>query len=535
VARGHAEQALRALAAAGHRAEVAAAAADHGGAAEAVIDELLAADPHPAYPLTVRKLPGWAAAGSLPPVRVRGDAGVLPEAAVWHLTTMLSISKPGRPCHGLAEATAACDPTDLAELGWALFDRWQAVGAPAREGWVFDALGLIGDDTTVRRLAPMIRSWPGSGRHARAVAGLDVLAAIGSEVSLTYLDAIARKARFRGLRERASEKLHEVAAAMGLSAEELADRVVPDLGLDATGSTRLDYGPRQFVVGFDERLKPYVTDGDGRRRATLPKPATSDAPELAGVAYARFVGLKKDVRAIAADQIRRLEQAMVTQRRWPAKQFRDIFIGHPLLWHIVCRLVLVRYAQLPDGVAPAGGLRIAEDRTFADVHDEPLPVDDAAIIGIAHPLHLGGGCSAWAELFADYEILQPFAQLGRDCFELSETERPGLRLSRFEGSTVATRRLLGLERFGWRRSEPGDSGHQGWIERPTPCGRSVVLSLDPGIAIGSPDLFPEQTLEEIWVCPAGASHWAQQRTVPFGALDPVTTSEIIKDLRTVTR
>ena len=63
------------------------------------------------------------------------------------------------------------------DFAWALFQRWQAAGYPAKESWALDALALLGDDETVRRLTPMIRAWPGEGGHARAVAGLDVLAA----------------------------------------------------------------------------------------------------------------------------------------------------------------------------------------------------------------------------------------------------------------------------------------------------------------------------------------------------------------------
>jgi Domain of unknown function (DUF4132) len=33
---------------------------------------------------------------------------------------------------------------------------------------------------------------------------------------------------------------------------------------------------------------------------------------------------------------------------------------------------------------------------------------DTATVGIAHPLHLAAAVPAWSQLFADYQILQPF-------------------------------------------------------------------------------------------------------------------------------
>ncbi|MDL4776417.1 DUF4132 domain-containing protein [Actinomadura xylanilytica] len=85
----------------------------------------------------------------------------------------------------------------------------------------------------------------------------------------------------------------------------------------ASGTLTLDYGPRRFVIGFDEMLRPTVADEGGPGRKSLPKPGAKDAPELARAAHKQFAGLRKDVRTVAADQLARFESAMVTGRRWP--------------------------------------------------------------------------------------------------------------------------------------------------------------------------------------------------------------------------
>ncbi|KJS51024.1 hypothetical protein VM98_39430, partial [Streptomyces rubellomurinus subsp. indigoferus] len=87
-----------------------------------------------------------------------------------------------------------------------------------------------------------------------------------------------------------------------------------------------------------------------------------DDAELAPAERKRFAALKKDVRTVAGDQIRRLEDAMVSGRSWTAEEFAQLFVGHPLLWHLVRRLVWLAEA---DGTATA--FRVAEDRTLADV------------------------------------------------------------------------------------------------------------------------------------------------------------------------
>ncbi|WP_433724433.1 WGR and DUF4132 domain-containing protein [Actinoplanes sp. CA-051413] len=532
VPRRQAEEALLALHANGYTEVVRSAAHSYGDAATAAVQTLLETDPLSVLPAKLPAVPAWAVPGLLPPVRLRDGAGALPAEAVTNLVMVLALGRAGTPYAGVDVVRQACEPADLAEFAWGLFQRWQTSGANSKESWVLDTLGVVGDDETVRRLTPVILAWPGEGGHARAVTGVQVLARIGTDVALMHLHGIAQRAKFKGLKAAAGQKMEEVAAGLGLSADQLADRLVPRFGLDDAGSMVLDYGTRQFTVGFDEQLRPYVADTAGKHLKALPKPGARDDAELAPVAYQRFAALKKDVRTVATDQIRRLERAMVTGRRWTGAEFRQLFVAHPLLWHIVRRLV---WAVYDENGQPTGAIRVAEDRSFSDVHDDEVSLADDASVGVAHPLHLGDHRPDWVEVFADYEILQPFAQLGRETFSLTAEEAAGGRLARFEGHTVPTGRVIGLERKGWRRETPQDAGVQGRIELAVGPGQEVVISLEPGIAIGAMDIFPEQTLEMIFVSDGTGGRWnTNQGHVPLGRLDPVTASEIIRDLTELT-
>ena len=48
---------------------------------------------------------------------------------------------------------------------------------------------------------------------------------------------------------------------------------------------------------------------------------------------------------------------------------------------------------------------------------------------------LGETLLAWSEVFADYEILQPFPQLSGPVLSLTEDERTALALTRFENTS----------------------------------------------------------------------------------------------------
>ncbi|MBB4950456.1 putative DNA-binding WGR domain protein [Kitasatospora gansuensis] len=529
-ARRSAEGALRLIVTVHGPDAVRSAATGFGAEAARAVEVLLTADPlEAALPARLPVVGDWADAPLLPQIVLR-SGGAVPVAAARHLVTMLAISRPGAMYPGVDEVRALCAGESLAGFGWALFEQWRLAGMPAKDSWVLRALGWLGDDETVRRLTPVLRNWPGEGAHQRAVDGLDVLADIGSDVALMHLHGIAQRVKFKALKTRAQEKITEVAAGLGLSAEQLADRLVPDFGLDAHGSTVIEYGPRRFTVGFDEQLKPYVLDEDGKRRKDLPAPGAKDDAELAPAERKRFAALKKDVRTVAADQVHRLEVAMVGQRSWTATEFGQLFVGHPLLWHLVRRLV---WLAETDGRAVA--FRVAEDRSYAGVEDETLTLPADALVRLAHPLHLGAELAAWAELFADYEILQPFPQLGRQVHTLTEQEADGARLHRFEGVKVPTVKLLGLQRRGWDRGDPQDAGVERWISRRLGPGRYLVLAPDEGIAVGAIDIFPEQRIETVWLDTTPGDH-RPSRTYPlrFGDLDPVIASELLGDLTELT-
>jgi len=530
--RSAAEAALRLLDQWGHRDAIRAGAQGHGPEVVEAIEAVLAVDPLQLLPARLPALPAWLDLAHLPQVLLPDRSAALPVAAVGHICTMFAISRPDDVYAGIDVVRDAVDPHSLAEMAWGLFERWRGAAFPIKDGWVLRALGLVGDDETVRRLAPLIRAWPGEGGNARAVAGLDVLSEIGSHVALMHLHGIAQRAKFTGLKTKARAKMAAVADNLGLTADQLADRLVPDFGLDDQRSLLLDYGNRRFRVGFDEQLKPTVADEDGVRRKVLPKPGAKDDPALGHAAYARFSGLKKDVKTVAADQIRRFEHAMVAGRRWTAAEQRALFVEHPLLWHLARRLVWGVFGPREE---PLGSFRVTEDRSLAGSDDAEIAVPDQTVVGIAHPLHLGDALGAWSDVFADYEILQPFDQLGREVLRLTDAERAAKRLDRFVGAKVPIGRVLGLSHRGWERGMPQDAGIQVETYKPVAGGRAVVIDLDPGIIAGDAMEWAEQTIAGVWLNDGPADWGNAKGNLSFGLLDPITASEALRDIESLCR
>ncbi|MFD7734487.1 DUF4132 domain-containing protein [Kitasatospora phosalacinea] len=528
-ARRAADQALH-LVAAGHGRDalLAAVAERYGAAAGEAAAEVLSTDPLvSALPARLPAFPAWLRTAGLPPVLLADGGGALPPSAARHLVTMLALSAPGAPYPGLAVLRETCAAGSLAAFCWAVFEQWRLAGVPAKDRWALHALGEFGDDDTARLLAPVLRGWPRHKVKQRAVEGLDVLVAIGTDAALVQLHDITRRPGGKHLDTGAERRIEAIATQRGLSPEQLADRLVPDLGLSPDGTTVIDYGSRTFTVGFDEQLRPYVRDSDGKQRKDLPAPAARDDQELAPAERKRFTALKKDARTLAADQSARLEAAMVTERTWSAGEFTDLLVAHPLLGHLVRRLLWT---------ADRTAFRIAEDRTYADAHDNPFHLPADAVVRLAHPLHLAPtDLAAWAELFADYEIVQPFRQLGRTTGGFTSEEAAGSRLARFEGHTVPIGRLLGMAKRGWQRGRPQDAGVEVWFHKPLAGGRHLVIGLDPGIMVGAVAHLGDQTFTSVRLGTDPDDQWRSDRTLlRLGDLDAVTASELLAELEELT-
>jgi len=527
-ARENATAALRYVAARRGGAVVLDAAAEYGPAAVAAVRPIAEADPlEPIVDLPA--LSAWANPALLPQVRTADGEAALPDSAVRHLARILAVAGPTYEYEGVEVAAAACDRDSLREFSHALFTSWLNAGALSKDGWALDQLSHFGDDATVRLLTPHIREWPGQSQHKRAVTGLGVLGRIGSEGALRAMQSISERAKFGGIKAEAARQIAVIAGALGLTSEQLADRLVPDFGLGEQAALVLDYGPRRFTVAFDEHLKPYVADEDGKARKSLPKPGAKDDPALAEPAYRRFADLKKELRTVAVDQVRRLDAAMVNGRTWNREEFERFFVGHALMRHLAARLVW----EAESG-SERFGFRIAEDGTFGNAADEAVELAEDVSIRLAHPARMAPAeREAWFQILADYEMLQPFEQLTRPVVAFTEEELATGDLKRFEGFVVEPGSILGMTKHGWGRAAPADAGGEPGIHYALPGGGYVIVALSPGLSIGMGADSERQELRQVYLSHV-ESYWRRHRTGHPTEIDAVAAAEVLASLERLT-
>ena len=522
--RDDARHAITWLAERGH-ADLAREVADvYGGAMPAALHALLTTDPIFLLPGVMSELPDFFVAASFRRPELR-SGGALPVEALAHIGLMLALEQPGVPYAGIDIVKQSCTRASLAEFAWDIYEAWDGAQRPNKYKWAFSCLGLLGDDETARRLFTRINDWSANyALRARATEAMQMLKLIGSDVALMLLSVIAAKSKHKTMQERAAVMIQTAADTRGLSLEELADRLVPSLGLDEAGAFELDFGPRKFALAFDEELKPVVMDSKGARLKDLPKPNKSDDAALAKATSDRLKLLRKDAKTIAGLQITRMERAMVNARRWTGPEFKRFFIDHPLMRYLSARLVWGRY----EGGQLVQALRVAEDWTLANVADERVDLPDDAVLGVPHVLEMNAQTLAgFSQVFADYEIFQPFKQLGRETFALTPDEGQQQVLKRFEGQSVASGAIMNLHARGWERGSPEDGGMICDYSRKSTNGLEVSISISPGIFIGGGQMEPRQDVGELHLVrhAEGVS-----QTATFSSLDAIFISEVLRDL-----
>ncbi|MGV3723552.1 MAG: DUF5724 domain-containing protein [Actinomycetota bacterium] len=250
-----------------------------------------------------------------------------------------------------------------------------------------------------------------------------------------------RGARKFGSQRQASEKL-----AVRIGLENLArtagyrDPLRLEWALEAAGVADLADGPLTLEVedvslqlGLDHRGQP---DLQVRRngRALKAVPATLKGNADVAALRARVSEIRKQ----SSRARKSLEAAMCRGDVFTGAELRDLS-RHPVLWPMLERLVLV--GSDAAGYPAEGGASLRDHTGRA----HSLPVD--AVLRIAHPhdLFIGGEWSEWQRECFRSERVQPFKQLFRELYLLTDAERDAETLShRYAGHQVQPRQALAL-------------------------------------------------------------------------------------------
>jgi hypothetical protein len=243
--------------------------------------------------------------------------------------------------------------------------------------------------------------------------------------------------------DHAREVLLRVAGDKKVPVWTVEDQLVPTCGLDPDADATVSWDGHHLQMRLDDELTPFLVDTTGRRFTALP-----DGDEPSGRARMRWDVVREQVAEAVPVQVHRLEEALVQQYRWEAAHWARHVLGHPLLCHLVQRVVWGAYTR--GGRRLTSTFRVARDRTLWGPDDEPWDRLDAIDgIGLVHPLELDDETrQAWSAILADYEVVTLFPQIDRPTYEPPDDLRRSPNLALDVETPSST--LLRLHHRGWR-------------------------------------------------------------------------------------
>ena len=365
-----------------------------------------------------------------------------------------TMDSPGRNESALLLADEL-DEDELNRYSAEIFSRWYSAGAESKTKWAMYFSVIHGGDSMVEIALKCIKEWAENMRGAIAAETVKAIALNGSSLALMTVDNLAHKFKQKQVRNAAAEAMEKAADALGITADELGDRIVPVLGFDDNMERIFDYGERKFRVCLSPTLALEVYDETGKKLKTMPAPGKKDDEALAKQSNAAYKSLKKQLKTVIAIQSVRLETALMSGRKWKKNAWESLFVKNPVMHSFAGGLIWT--ADFDNETVT---FRYMEDGTFNTVDEDEFELPESCRIGLAHPIDLDDKTlSAWKEQLSDYEVIQPIKQLERPVYRVKEDEKGLLDLERFSGKSINALTLLGrATKLGWNKGSAQDAG-----------------------------------------------------------------------------
>ncbi|MDO3411419.1 DUF4132 domain-containing protein [Saccharibacillus sp. CPCC 101409] len=438
----------------------------------------------------------WLPLDRLPELRGK-DGHRLAEGIRTYILTE-SVDFVSEPNPRLDEVAEYADAESLTAFTAEALRLWIDEGAPPKEKWVLPLAARFGGRSMVDLLGKQIKDWTDSSRGAIAAEAVRALAYTGDTAALMTIDRLGRTIKNRQVKGAAEEALQLAADNLGLTKEQLADRLVTTLGFDGKGELELSYGERSFTVKVNADLQLSAVSGEtGKAVKSLPAPGQKDDAELAAKSKARFTQLKKDLKNMVGIQSQRLEESLSKRRLWSAPEWKELFVGNVIMRQFAVGLIWGVYTGSGEETAVSETFRYMEDGTFNTVDEDEYELAENAVVGLVHPLELDKDTlGAWKTQLDDYEIAQPFIQLDRPVYEPEEDDLERRTYSRLpEGDYSPTGFPKALEKYGWVKGRAQDGGFYNELFKE--YGELIARLTFSGTSISYYEGMEDVTLEEL--------------------------------------
>ncbi len=373
-----------------------------------------------------------------------------------------------------------------------------------------------------------LKEWYGTRAH-QGKALIAMLAWIEHPSATQLMLSVGSRFRTKSFQEEATKQAEALAERKGWTLAELADRTIPSGGFDETATLTLSYGPRCFTARLLPDFKVELFNPEGKKITALPEPRQDDDEAQAKEAKKAFSAAKKEIKSIVDLQTDRLYEALCTARDWPVADWRDYLLQHPVLRHLVQRLVWIETAE--DGATRV--FRPLDDGSLTDVNDDPLELAAGTRVRLAHDSLIDAEqVSAWRQHLADYAVKPLFQQFGKGSYTLPADQADATDVREFRGHMLEAFALRGrATKLGYSRGSTEDGGWFFTYEKRFPTlGLLAVIEFTGN---GLPEENRNVALHHLSFAATGEGDRWSRAALPLSKVPKVLLSECHDDLRLI--
>lgn len=395
----------------------------------------------------------------------------LPKQAQIRLLTMMLASDFKKPLPMLLPTLQYMSKDSQTILADALWDEYLRLDMPNTDKWLMMASGYLYHEGLDDKVWQFIKRWESSTKRGSIKLSFAVLAqqalshpnTKACDNALRMLIRISQKSRAT-LRPPAKEQIERYAKTAGLNQEDIADSLIPTLGLDAQGKRIFDFGSRQFTMTLDAHLNLKFADNNDKAYKNLPKVGQKDDVAKATLAHTELKHIKKQLKDFIRDDIPRMEDMLSSQRRLTVTSFQKFYVHNPLMLRYSFQLIWgVFDKDNPNTLRQP--FRVFETGEILDIHHDNLTLSEDDLIGLVHPLQLSDEQkNQLVNSLQDDEIIQPFLQLTRPIYQLTDTEKQSQSITRFQHEKFATGSVMGFKNKGWHPYQIGGGFCEGFTK-----------------------------------------------------------------------
>ncbi|MES2196209.1 MAG: DUF4132 domain-containing protein [Pseudomonadota bacterium] len=358
------------------------------------------------------------------------------------------------------------------------------------------------------------------------------LAELPAGAGVPYLARILARVKYPKVKLKIDARLNEVAQRAGMGRAELDEISVPTHGLDRDGTRRVAFEQGEAVFRLARNGATLDWYNESGKPLKSPSKAIKDEKEL-------FKEVQADLKELNADlaiQPQRLQQFYLQSRSWPADTWRSRYLDHPLLRGFARKLVW--WIDRPDGQSVAA-LPDDAGESMRDVAGNPIALEGATV-RLWHPMDAEvADVEAWRDRLEALQVTQPFAQVWREVYALTDAERAtATYTNRWAAHVLKQHQAMTLARLnGWHVT------HRMCVDAPNDEPWHLVISAH-GLAAdywvqGAGGDNPETSESGAYAyvstdrvqfhrIPEGAAGPLRGAPVPLTEIPPVVYSEIMR-------